>query len=495
MMSLLTTPKEFAPETCCVPNGIPIHWTAAHSSEFMKLGLKEEELTEATYFALLREKYMPSAFASSSGAAGGKVGGTSTTTKPPVHVDALTLEEVIGHTHVDVSGVYDPVTKSVNFAKYMAVVHLLLRRGPAATKTYIHLVHPTARGHFPHPLFLLKLERGEVLVSEEEEEEEGGLFWLRPVDCPRCEMTLILEKDGRNLTKVMMAGIESNFNLLKEHKTVLEIGCKSEHIPAVLKHMKLTTAEQLIQAFKVAFVAEYEAFHNTAPSSKAVGNALAVIKELGGDPSVPEAGISAELAGLFTKVSGARDVTRLHKKLGRAVLANGRFFEVMGGTGFANYKTPFSSEELSQLGMNALVMAAITMLRVATDMKLLEMLLFDMTYNVVTVEGANHCDVKVGDEVLFGGHEVDTVWGKCGCPRDVMEPDRLVRLKGDKPMVGTLGNGLMLFRMAWENMEQQQEQLAAVLGLKKPVTVDDAEASAALVLDRIFDVVYAKANQ
>ena len=47
------------------------------------------------------------------------------------------------------------------------------------------------------------------------------------------------------------------------------------------------------------------------------------------------------------------------------------------------------------------------------------MKLFDRAYGVVTVEGANHCDVKRGDglSLLFGGYEVDTVWGKLGCPR------------------------------------------------------------------------------
>jgi hypothetical protein len=465
-----------------------MRWTRQHS---VHLGAMRD-MTEEEYFALLY-KYMPSAFADE----GKSLSTTSPTTctqtiTTSVHVDCLKLHHLLKHEHIDVAGVYDPVAKAVDFAQYKAVVELLRQRGASegGKKTYVHLTHPTAKGHFPHPLFLKKLDQGDVILAQ------GDCEPLRPIDAARCEMTLILSADGRRITKVMMAGIESNFNPLFAPKTVEELGCRSLHIPKALREMKISNAEQLIQAAKVCLVGKYAAFRSASPSAKAVDGARKVIRELGGDGDVAVEDLSEQLAALFVRVASARDATRLHKKLGRAVLANSDFFKASGGTAFVNYEAPFNADERSLLGVNALLMAAITLLRVGTDSALREMVVFDGAHGIVTVEGANHCSVKLsGDCELFGGYEVDTVWGKLGCPRDVQAPDALATVKGGKPMVGTLGNGLRLFHMVWEAAAVSVEQdILDFLGLEAPVTLANAEASAAAVLDRVFDMMHALAT-
>ena len=84
-------------------------------------------------------------------------------------------------------------------------------------------------------------------------------------------------------------------------------------------------------------------------------------------------------------------------------------------------------------------------------------------------------------------------------PRDEQVPDALATVKGGKPMVGTLGNGLRLFHMArWSAGEEQlpDADLLAFLGLDAPVTLANAEASAAAaaVLDSVFYMMHALAT-
>jgi hypothetical protein len=281
-----------------------------------------------------------------------------------------------------------------------------------------------------------------------------------------------------------------------------------------------------------------------APAARAIDGATRLINELGNDAEraavtgllapladregAANAELAAEINGLLAELfPRVATSPKLEKRFGRAALLSPLYFKIMNGRSFPNYGDPFTPAEVKCIGKHALLTAAIMLIRMG-DPLLKRTLFFELTRGVVTVEGANHGDVKgKAGRTLFGGDSPDMVWGRLGCPRDWWKPELAGYVGpylGSDPLGNVFGQGLMLLRMATDldaavaaaaagelgfeaedcsaaaaahaqKVSPEQRQAAmAFLGLDRPYTwrAADDRACAARVLDHFFDTVDAK---
>lgn len=371
-------------------------------------------------------------------------------------------------------------------------------------KCYIHVLGPH-KTPYPHPKLLKMLENGTYNFSD----NAGGL-WAPGEDMP--EETIIAEVVGGEveMTTGLMCSVLSNFNTIKTAGiTPRTLGCNSDKVPKEAMDVAFLSAEHAIQHAKAVAVMAFPArFMNLDADDTAViktmegvekiksnqgattttnEEAVTTLKrKLLADKEQTITGVCKEIYELLS-VEEAFDV---QKKLGQLPILKEEWFAVVKGTPVHKYRN-FDAQDLSLLGANSIMQAAVIMLRVfGGDEMLYSRLVFDLKTNNVPVEAAMHGPVKAVSKTnvskyLFSGCFPDRVWGKvAGCPRYVDAVDTFVH-KDSQPQVGHLGNGAQITRQAIRG----DKDVLAFLGLHEKLTMDNMQEGAAKAFDKFWVVV------
>ena len=328
------------------------------------------------------------------------------------------------------------------------------------TKYYIHILGPH-KTPYPHPKLLKMLENGTYTLQN-----NAGL-WAPGQPMP--EETIIAQAvvvvPGNNntteeveMTTGLMCSVLSNFNTIPTvNLTPRMIGCNPDKVPKEVMDVDFISAEHAIQFAKaVAVMAFPEKFMKLDADDAVVTKTIEAVEKIAAATStVPTPTASLKRKLLTDKEQAITSICHeiyvrlemedsfdVQKKLGQLPILKDEWFTIVKGTPIEKYRN-FNAEDLSKLGANSIMQAAIIMLRVyGLDKALYFRLRFDLEMNNTPVEAAMHGPVKAvsktnnNSKYLFSGCFPDRVWGKVnGCPRYVDAVDMLVH-KDAQPQVG-----------------------------------------------------------
>jgi len=404
---------------------------------------------------------------------------------------------VNGVMHTTNDGVMEIKEKYETLVECVAEVIGSMSKG---TKCYVHMLGPH-KTPYPHPKLLKSLENKTYTFYN-----NSGL-WAPGQPMP--EETIMAEVSGEGEVKMttgLMCSVLSNFNNIKTAGiTPRTLGCDPNKVPKEAMDVAFLSAEHAIQHAKaVAVMAFPERFMKLDADDAVVIKTMESFEKIkskkGADEeavttlkrklvSDKEQAITSVCHEIYVSLSKEMEFD-VQKKLGQLPILKDEWFAVVKGTPMEKYRD-FNAQELSLLGANSIMQAAVIMLRVfGGDEMLYSRLCFDLEHNNVPVEAAMHGPVKAVSKeciskYLFSGCFPDRVWGRfSGCPRYVDAVDNFVH-KDSQPQVGHLGNGAQITRQAIRG----DEDVLAFLGLEKKLTMDNMQEGAAKAFDKFWEVV------